>query len=147
MRRLNFPPYCFDLRADDGQTDIFDPFRRKYVRLTPEEWVRQHLLRYLIEDRGCPQGLTAVETGFSYAGAPVRADIIVHNRQGRSLLLAECKAPGVRITDEVFDQLARYNTVVGATYLVATNGIAHYCCKREQKGYRFLQEIPRYGDM
>jgi len=148
MRRLNFPAYDFDVRTEEGKTFIFDSIRRKYVRLTPEEWVRQHLLRYLIRDRGFLPGYAAVEKGFRYADAPVRADVVMHDRRGVPVLMAECKAPGVRITEEVFDQLARYNTVVKAEYLVVTNGVDHYCCTRNasKAGYRFLKELPRYPE-
>jgi predicted type IV restriction endonuclease len=149
MERLNFPAYAFDMGTDEaGETVIFDAIRKKYVRLTPEEWVRQHLIRYLVEDRGFLAGYAAIETGFSYAGTPVRADVIMHDRRGRPVLMAECKAPVVRITEAVFEQLARYNTVINARYLVATNGRSHYCCTRSphRTGYTFLPELPVYEE-
>lgn len=146
MKRLNFPGYVFDIRSDYAVTVIFDAIRRKYVRLTPEEWVRQHLVQYLILDRGFPAGYASIEKGFRYAGTPVRADVIMYDRKGRPALMAECKAPEVKIKEATFDQLARYNTVIQATYLVVTNGITHYCCtqKDAQQGYRFLPELPRF---
>jgi len=149
MRSLNFPEYGFDIRTDDGKAVIFDPLRRKYVRLTPEEWVRQHLLRHLVQDLGFPQGRTAVETGFTYQGLPYRADVIVYNRQGTPLLMAECKAPDVRINQSAFDQIAWYNREVQAEYLLVTNGLDHYCfvIDRERKTYRFLEKLPRYEEL
>src|SRR5690606_20208859 len=132
---LDFPAY--DL-------PVLDPVRRRWVRLTPEERVRQLLLR-LLADLGHPTGLTAVEKGFDYLGAVWRADVVVHDRRGRPLLMAECKAPDVPVTQATFDQLARYNAVVGARALLATNGRVHYCCARDADGaYRFLDAIPTF---
>ena len=144
MERLNFPEYAFEIDTDDaGRKVIFDSVRRRFVRLTPEEWVRQHLVRYLVEDRGFPAGFAAVERGFQYAGTAVRADVIMHDHTGRPVLMGECKAPEVRVTDAVFDQLARYNSVIDARYLVATNGRTHFCCEhRAGGGYAFLSELP-----
>ena len=149
MRSLNFPEYAFDIRTDDGKAVIFDPFRRKYVRLTPEEWVRQHLICHLVQDLGFPKGRTAVETGFTYQGLPYRADVIVYNRQGVPLLMAECKSPDVRINQRTFDQVAWYNREVQAEYLLVTNGLDHYCfaIDRERKTYRFLEKLPRYEEL
>jgi len=149
MRQLKFPPYHFETATDeDGLQTIFDPIRKKFVRLTPEEWVRQHLVRHLIQDRGFPAGYAAVEKGFQYAGTQVRADVIMHDRQGRPLLMGECKAPEVKVKEAVFEQLARYNTIIKAVYLVATNGLEHYCCtlKGVSDGYRFLPELPEFTD-
>ena len=113
MRRLNFPTeYAFDLREIDGHREILDPLRRKYVRLTPEEWVRQHLVQYLTSELGYPRGLTAVEKGIDLHGKPFRADIIVYDTHGRAVLVAECKEPEVAIRQETFDQIAVYNRVV-----------------------------------
>ncbi len=144
MERLNFPKYAFEIDTDEaGRNVIFDGVRRRFVRLTPEEWVRQHLVRYLVEERGFPAGWAAVEKGFQYAGTPVRADVIMHDQNGRPVLMGECKAPEVRVTEEVFEQLARYNSVIDARYLVATNGRTHFCCEhRTGGGYTFLSELP-----
>lgn len=128
MEPLAFPPYPLTTRTDArGRAVVLDPVRRKWVRLTPEERVRQHLLCFLGE-QGYPPALTAVEKGFDYLGAVWRADVVVHDRTGQPLLLAECKAPGVPVTQATFDQLARYNAVVRARALLATNGREHYCC-------------------
>lgn len=150
MQPLNFPPdYAFDIRTSGGKSTIFDPLRRKHVRLTPEEWVRQNLVQYLIQDLGFPVGLTAIETGFTHQGIQHRADMIVYDRGGNPVLMAECKAPDVKIKQDVFDQIARYNTSVQANYLVVTNGLTHYCyvLNREERTYRFLDQLPRYQDL
>ena len=150
MQPLNFPrQYEFDIRASGGRQTIFDPLRRKHVRLTPEEWVRQNLVQYLVQDMGFPPGRTAVESGFSHKGVRHRADVIVHNGRGEPVLMAECKAPDVKIKQEAFDQIARYNTTVGSDYLVVTNGVTHYCyaLDRKERSYRFLRSLPRYEDL
>lgn len=149
MEPLNLPPYPFLRRTVDGREMILDPLRKKYVRLTPEEWVRQHFVQYLVRDRGYPPALIAVEMAFTYQGMARRADVVVHDRQGQPLLMVECKAPGVEIRQATFDQVARYNLVVQATYLVVTNGLVHYCCllDRAEHTYRFLDELPRYDDL
>ena len=146
MQRLNFPEYAFETDTDEaGRRVIFDVIRRRFVRLTPEEWVRQHLVRYLVEDRGFPAGYAAVEKGFQYAGTAVRADVIMHDRKGLAVLMGECKAPEVRVTEAVFEQLARYNSVINARYLVATNGRTHFCCEHKAGGgYAFLAELPEF---
>lgn len=128
---------------------ILDPVRRKYVRLTPEEWVRQHFVQYLIREHDVPRSLVAIEMGFTYQGMARRADVVVHDRRGQPLLMVECKSPDVAIGQEVFDQVARYNRVVQARYLVVTNGRVHYCClvDREQHTYRFLDELPPYAEL
>lgn len=147
MERLNFPVYTFDMGLDeDGLTVIFDAIRRKYVRLTPEEWVRQHLIRYLIEQGGFPAGYARVEIGFTYAGTPVRADLILYNRKGIPVLMAECKAPEIRVSQAVFEQLSRYNTVINARYLVVSNGLTHFCVTRGETGYVFLNELPTFSE-
>ncbi len=146
---LNLPPYGFQTRTRGGKEEIFDPLRRKYVRLTPEEWVRQHFAQFLIRERGVPAGLLAVEKAFTYQGMARRADLVAHDRQGRPLLMAECKAPEVPISQATFDQVARYNKVLAAPYLVVTNGLKHYCCRirRAEGTYRFLSELPAYADL
>lgn len=146
MKRLNFPEYEFDIESDEeGKEIIFDGIRGRYVRLTPEEWVRQHLVRYLIEERGFPAGYAAVEKGFQYVGTAVRADVIMHDYKGHPVLIGECKAPGIRVTKAVFEQLARYNSVINARYLVATNGKTHFCCEHKVGGgYTFLTELPEF---
>ena len=150
MRRLNFPTeYTFDLREIDGHREILDPLRRKYVRLTPEEWVRQHLVQYLTTELGYPRGLTAVEKGIDLHGKPFRADIIVYDTHGRAVLVAECKEPEVAIRQETFDQIAVYNRVVQARCMLVSNGLDHYCyaIDRKREEYHFLDRVPRYKEL
>ncbi len=149
MQPLNLPAYDFRIQNRRGKEMIFDPIRQKYVRLTPEEWVRQHFVQYLVRERGVPQALVAVEMGFTYQRMARRADVVVYDRQGRPLMMVECKAPEVEIRQDVFDQVARYNRVVQARYLVVTNGLVHFCCVLDpaQHTYRFLDELPMYADL
>ena len=150
MQRLNFPSaYSFDIRETEGKRDILDPLRRKYVRLTPEEWVRQNLVQYLIVDLGYPRGLTSIEKGIDLHGRPFRADVIVHDREGQAVLMAECKEPSVPISQDTFDQIAVYNRVVQARCLLVSNGLVHYCyaIDRDKQEYRFLDQVPRYEEL
>ncbi len=147
MELLNFPPTGpFDIQQHDGRLVILDAVRRKRVRLTPEEWVRQHLVRFLTETLGYPLGLLAVEKSFAASGGPRRADLVAYGRDGRPRLIAECKAPDVKLTQAVFDQVSRYNTTTLAPHLVVTNGRAHYCwvVDRAAATYRFLDAIPPF---
>lgn len=150
MEPLNFPPTGpFDVREHDGRRLVLDAVRRKYVRLTPEEWVRQHLIRFLAQSLGYPLGLLAVEKQLDASGGPRRADVVAFGRDQRPCLIAECKAPSVRLTQSVFDQVSRYNTVTLAPHLVVTNGREHYCwvVDRAAGTYRFLEAIPAFGDL
>ena len=144
MQRLNLPAAAFDIRQVEGKREILDPLRRKYVRLTPEEWVRQHLVQYLIADLGYPRGLIAIEKSIDLHGKRFRADVIVHDRTGRAVLMAECKEPDVSISQETFDQIAAYNRVVQARCLLVTNGLIHYCYVAD---CGFLDEVPRYDEL
>lgn len=146
---LNLPAYTFRTTERDGKRMIYDPIRSAYVRLTPEEWVRQHFLQYLIQELGTPAGWIAVETPVTVQGQPQRADVVVHDRMGAPLLLVECKAPGTPIRQAVFDQSARYNTVLGAPFLAVTNGHAHYACAIDfdTREATFLDDLPPYDDL
>ena len=146
METLNLPSYTFQITETDGKRQIYDPLRQTYVRLTPEEWVRQHFVQYLIQELDVPAGLMATESTFGYQGQPWRADVVVYDRQGAPLLLVECKAPSVSIRQDAFDQGARYNLVLGAHYLVVTNGQAHYACRVDTGSgeYAFLDDLPAY---
>jgi type I site-specific restriction-modification system R (restriction) subunit len=145
MQQLNLPSY--NLNIKNGE--VFDIIRRKYVRYTPEERVRQYFVHFLIEDKKYPQSLMSTETPLKLFNTSKRTDITVYDRNGTPLLLAECKAPGVKITQEVFNQIARYNIKVCAKFLVVTNGIEHYCVKldKDTKKYEFLKEIPEYNEI
>lgn len=149
METLNLPSYTFQTREKNGERFIYDPIRQTYVRLTPEEWVRQHFVQYLIQELDAPAGLVATEASFTYESQQWRADIVVHDRQGDPLLLVECKAPSHQIRQDAFDQGARYNLVLNAPYLVVTNGREHYACRVDTTAgsYHFLNDLPEYGTL
>lgn len=150
FRQLNLPRYAFDIRETDGQKTILDPVRRRQYVLTPEEWVRQHVVQFLLHERGYPAGLVSLEHSFMNEGRQRRADIVVYGKDARPLLLVECKAATVLIGQSVFDQVARYNQVVDAQLIVVTNGLVHYCYKvvSQEDGnveYEFLEDLPSYS--
>jgi hypothetical protein len=140
--QLNFPAYSFRIRDES----IFDPARKKFVFLSPEEWVRQHVIRFLAEDRHFPLSLMSVEVQLDLNGLKKRIDILVHGKQAKPLLIVECKAPSVKITQHTFDQAARYNMRAGAEYFFLTNGHTHYFCKTDpdSASYIFLKDLPLY---
>ncbi len=141
---LNLPRYEPRIRQAENRRVIYDPVRGRYVRLTPEEWVRQHFMQYLTRSCGYPASLMAVEKGFEFRTMSWRADIVVHDRRGQPFLLVECKAPDVRISQATFDQVSRYNRVVKANFLIVTNGLKHYCWTIEGPRYRFLDGPPPF---
>lgn len=147
MQKLNFPAYSFRLKNSENKTLIFDTIRKKFVRLTPEEWVRAHTVKYLNESLGYPLSLINVEKEILLNGTKKRYDIVVFNSNGSIHLIVECKAPKVKITQETFDQIARYNLKTDATYLMITNGLEHYFCQMDYENgkYNFLREIPAYS--
>jgi hypothetical protein len=128
---------------------ILDPIRKKFVKLTPEEWVRQNFIQYLIKEGNYPPGLIGVEVMFSYNKLKRRVDILVHNRSGEPVLIVECKSTDVKIDDKVFDQIVCYNMGYKVPYIVVTNGIDHYACKvdHQENKYEFLLVIPLYEDL
>lgn len=144
MRQLSFPQYSFKVKTEDGKQQIFDELRRKFIVLTPEEWVRQHVIKYLIEEKGYPPLLIAIEKAISVNGLSRRCDIICYNSKGEVLLMVECKAPKVKITQETFDQVVRYHLSINAKSIVVTNGINHYACLILDNEYSFLKEIPEF---
>lgn len=146
---LNLPPYPLRLKDEAGQHWVFDEVRKKFLVLTPEEWVRQHLVHFLINEKQFPKSLIQLEGGLKYNGLQKRSDILVYNQQGEKLVLAECKAPSVKITQEVFDQIARYNFVHRVKWLLVSNGLEHYCCKLnwETESYQFLPELPPFSQL
>lgn len=147
MTLLNLPTYDFRFRELDSKRQIFDAFRKKFVALTPEEWVRQNFTRYLVEEKHYPVSLIAVEKGLMVERRSKRTDIVIYNRSGNPLVIVECKAPEVKITQDVFDQIVRYNITLNAKYLVVTNGMEHFCCllSYTDNSYTFLKEIPDYS--
>ncbi|MFT2011486.1 type I restriction enzyme HsdR N-terminal domain-containing protein [Pontibacter sp. 13R65] len=146
MERLNLPTYAYKIKQSGANSLIFDELRRKYVLLTPEEWVRQHFIHYLLKDLHYPRGLVSVERGATYNQLHKRTDICIYNHAGQPELLVECKAAHVPITQEVVKQVSTYNQVVKARLLVITNGLQHYCWQVDFKTRTFvpLQEIPPY---
>lgn len=149
MQTLNLPAFPFRTREEEGKRQIFDVFRKRYVSLTPEEWVRQHFLSWLHLHKHYPLGLIAVEISLKYHQLQKRADSIIYGKEGQPLMMIECKAPSVRLSQDVFDQIARYNFSFGVKYLVVTNGLVHYCCRREGEGtdWVFLEEVPDFDSL
>ncbi|MDR0729377.1 MAG: type I restriction enzyme HsdR N-terminal domain-containing protein [Prevotellaceae bacterium] len=137
------------LRIRHGKREIFDPVRRKFVALTPEEGVRQQLIYFLVTVKKFPPALLQVETALTYNNRSCRADLVAYDRHARPLLIAECKAPEVKITQEVFEQIARYNLAWQVPFLLVTNGLQHFfCCfDAAQNRYRFEEEMPEYGKL
>ena len=146
MQVLNLPTYSFKLKQQGNRTQIFDAIRKKYVVLTPEEWVRQNFLQYLIKEKKFPASLIAVEAGLKYNQLQKRMDVLVYDKSGNPFLMVECKAPEVKITQDVFDQIARYNMVFKVKYLVLTNGLNHFCCEMDYSSntYSYLEIIPNF---
>ncbi|MEZ5001209.1 MAG: type I restriction enzyme HsdR N-terminal domain-containing protein [Bacteroidales bacterium] len=150
MKELNLPAYSFKLKENsEGQKMIFDRVRKRFVVLTPEEWVRQHFVNFLVNHRDYPAGLLGVEVMFRMNELSRRVDIMVYNNVGNPLLAVECKAPGVKISGEVFDQVVEYNMKFRLNYLLVTNGISHSGCRIdwENNSYTFLDRIPFYNEL
>jgi hypothetical protein len=149
LPQLNFPEYKFTLIERGNSIEIFDPVRRKYVRLTPEEWVRQHVLQFLIHEKKVPSSLIGVEKRLKIGQMLKRFDVVVFSNEAAPLLLVECKAPELEIRESVFDQAARYNLSLKANYFMITNGLDHYNCRLDYqlKTYVFIQALPEYAAM
>ncbi|MCL3779651.1 type I restriction enzyme HsdR N-terminal domain-containing protein [Prolixibacteraceae bacterium JC049] len=147
--KLNLPQYQFRFKQEGGKRFIFDRFRKKFLVLTPEEWVRQHFLCFMMEEKHFPQSLLGVEVGIKLNSNQLRCDIVAYDRQGQPLVIVECKAPEIKISQETFNQIMRYNFLLKVPYLIVTNGIAHYCCKvdYENQSYSYLKEIPSFEEM
>ena len=136
-------------KREDGSWAIWDRLRERWVALTPEEWVRQHFVEWLITDKGFPAALMGNEVSLTQNGISRRCDTVVGDRTGQPLVIVEYKAPSINITQKVFDQIVRYNMVLKARYLMVSNGLVHYCCQidYEKNSYRFLEEIPCYESL
>ena len=149
MQKLNLPTYSFRTgRTDKDRMTIFDEIRKKYVSLTPEEWVRQNFIKFLINEKNFPAGLISVEMKVDINGLSQRSDIVCFDRTGTPLLIVECKAPAIKITEDVFNQAARYNMKLKTRFLIMTNGISHYCCHIDYNTNRvnYLKDIPDFAD-
>jgi hypothetical protein len=146
MQKLNLPTYNFKFKSSENKTLIFDKLRKKYMVLTPEEWVRQHFVYFLIEEKKYPVSLIAIEKQLTINNLKKRSDILVFNTDGKPEIIVECKAPSIKITQAAFDQIARYNLKLKANYLIVTNGLEHFYCKMDFKKetYVFLKMIPDY---
>jgi len=146
MQKLNFPEYLFRFKNSENKVLIFDEIRKKFVALTPEEWVRQHVVKFLLEEKKYPKSYINVEKNIKINGLTKRYDIVIFNPDGSIFLLVECKAPEVSITQNVFDQIARYNLKLNAQYLMVTNGLNNYFCQMdfENEKYIFLKELPPF---
>ncbi len=146
MQKLNFPAYTFRFKSRENKISIFDPIRKKFVFLTPEEWVRQHVIQFLIIDKKYPKSHIAVEKVISINSINKRYDVVVFNKDGSILMVVECKATTIPINQSTFDQIARYNLGLKASYLLVTNGLNHYYCMMDYKNekYIYLNDIPDY---
>ena len=150
MVELNLPEFEYKVKKrEDGSWAIWDRLRERWVALTPEEWVRQHFVEWLITEKEFPAALMGNEMSLTQNGISRRCDTVVGDRTGQPLVIVEYKAPSINITQKVFDQIVRYNMVLKARYLMVSNGLEHYCCQidYEAGSYRFLEDIPRYQDL
>ncbi|MDG1171390.1 MAG: type I restriction enzyme HsdR N-terminal domain-containing protein [Polaribacter sp.] len=146
MQTLNLPTYNFKLKNSQNKTLIFDKLRKKYVVLTPEEWVRQHFVHFLIDQKKYPETLIAIEKQLTINNLKKRTDILIFNSDGKPEVIIECKAPSIKISQKTFDQIARYNLQLKAEFLIVTNGLTHFYCKMDfkNKTYIFLKNLPDY---
>ena len=146
MIQLNFPDYQFRFKNSKNKIAIFDEIRKKFIILTPEEWVRQNVVQYLLIEKKYPKSLINVEKTLKINGLTKRYDIVVFNNNGSINVLIECKSTDIKISQTVFDQIARYNMTLKANFLMVTNGLNHYICKIdfENEKYSFLESLPNY---
>jgi len=149
MVELNLPNYSFQIKNNQGRLVIFDRLRRRFVALTPEEWVRQHVVEFLISEKGFPAALMANEITLQRNGMNKRCDAVVYDRDGDPLLIAEFKAPEIAINQQTFDQIARYNMILKVSYLLISNGLQHYCCyiDYETQQVSYLPDIPSFTEI
>lgn len=149
MEELNLPKAELKTKAKDGKTLVFDPLRRRYVTLTPEEWVRQHFVRFLIDHKGYPSACIGNEVSLTLNGTHKRCDTVVYGRHALPAMIIEYKAPSVSITQRVFQQICRYNMALKVSWLVVSNGVQHYCCHidYERGTYSFTPDIPTFSDV
>lgn len=149
MQPLNLPQYEIKVAQRNGRLTIFDDLRGRHVALTPEEWVRQHFVHFLIDHRSYPAGLMANEVQLRVGEKHLRCDTLLYNRELQPQMIIEYKAPTVALTQRVFDQISAYNLLLRVPYLTVSNGMQHICCKMDYdtQTYHFLQEVPMYGDL
>ncbi len=144
MNKLNLPPFDAKIKKEEGKIWIFDIIRKKYIVLTPEEWVRQHFIHHLITDHKYPKSLFKIETGLTFNALQKRSDIVVCDREAKPWMLVECKSPTIKLSQKAFNQIAVYNMSVGAKFLAVTNGMVHFCCEAPKMGEtaQFLNTFP-----
>jgi hypothetical protein len=149
LPKLNLPAFDVKLRraANEVDLEVFDPLRRKWIVLTPEEWVRQHFVNYLLTHFGYSPHRMANEISLRLNGTLRRCDTVVYDDYMQPLMIVEYKASHIPVTQRVFDQIARYNMVLGARYLIVSNGLTHYCCRIDDGKVTFLRNIPSYADI
>lgn len=149
MLSLNLPAFDTKISVRNGKNVIFDVIRKRYVALTPEEWVRQHFVHFLIAHKGYPMPLMANEVLLNLNGTKKRCDTVLYKSDLSARMIIEYKAPHIEITQTVFNQITRYNMVLKVDYLVVSNGMQHYCCKinYEDQSYIFLEDIPQYANL
>ena len=146
MPQLNLPNAVLKTKLVEGTTQVFDAVRKKYLVLTPEEWVRQHFIHYLNLEKKYPLGLMGIEKMVKYNEQSTRADIVLYTAEGKPNMIVECKAPKVKITQDAFNQIAKYNCKLRVDFLVVTNGMQHFCCAMDYENNKitFLEEIPQF---
>lgn len=149
MFDVNLPAYPYKIRHVEGKREIFDPLRRRYVALTPEEWVRQHFVHYLITEKGYPKGRLVNEAVINLNGQQRRCDSLLYDESLTPLVIVEYKAPTITINQAVFEQIAAYNWVLRAKYLIVSNGMKHYCCALDYERHtvQFIENIPAYHEL
>ncbi len=149
MEKLNLPEADLKVVRRDGRLVVFDPLRRRFVTLTPEEWVRQHFVHFLITQKNYPAGVVANEVSITFNGMTRRCDTVVYGRHAEPLLIVEYKAPTVEISQQTFDQISRYNMRLHVQWLIVSNGLRHYCCRvdYEKEECRFVGDIPPYDSL
>jgi hypothetical protein len=149
MPELNLPAFQPKIRQGKKGAEIFDETRRKYIRLTPEEWVRQHVIRYLADHLGYPLSVIVAEAELHYHSMKKRFDLLAYDLNGKPRLIVECKAPSVPVSQAVFDQIAVYNTTLKVDYLLVTNGLIHYICQvnHSSGSVQFLEHIPAFHQL
>ena len=147
MQSLNFPAYDFRFKNSENKVHIFDPIRKKFVVLQPEEWVRQNVVQFLIHERKYPKSLINVEKQLTVNTLKKRYDIVIFDSLGNITLLVECKSPKITMNQETFDQIAKYNMQLKAKFLMVTNGLQHFYCKMDfsKEKYTFLEQIPDFS--
>ena len=149
LQPLALPPYPFKINDQNGVLTMFDEIRKKHIIITPEEWVRQHFVQYLVRQKNYPKALIKLEGGLKLHGMAKRTDIVVFNPAGEKILMVECKAPSVNIDQKVFDQIARYNMTHKVNLLAVSNGLQHYYCIIDfnARKYQFIEELPDYQSL